>query len=108
MAAVGMGTQTALLEVDGMTPDILRTTNIAVSSAYSKSYAYVYYFAVALGGLAIIASASLRDFDQYLTGHVSRQLYKKKETNEDPLEKVNVQVLRENSVEEASDKQNVV
>lgn len=95
MTAVGAGTQAALLNVTGMNPEILHTTNIAVSTAYSKSYAYVYYFSVALGGLAIIASVCLRDFDQYLTGHVSRQLYHRGETNKDPLEEMDVQVLRE-------------
>ena len=73
-----------------MNSTILRATNVAVSDAYSNSYAYVYYFAVALGGLAIIASICLRDFDQYLTGHVSRQLYHKQEANTDPLEKLDV------------------
>ncbi|CAN9083228.1 unnamed protein product [Alternaria alternata] len=86
MTAAATANQTALLEIDGMTPELLHTTNIAVSDAYSKSYAYVYYFAVAIGGLAIIASLCMRDFDEYLTGHVSRQLYHKKDTSTDPLE----------------------
>jgi hypothetical protein len=86
MAAAAAANQTALLEVEGMTPDILRTTNVAVSDAYSKSYAFVYYFAVAIGVLAIIASICMRDFDKYLTGHVSRQLYSKKDARTDPLE----------------------
>jgi hypothetical protein len=86
MAAAAAANQTALLEIEGMTPDILRTTNIAVSDAYSKSYAYVYYFATAIGVLAIIASVCMRDFDQYLTSHVSRQLYSKKDARTDPLE----------------------
>lgn len=86
MAAAAAANQTALLEVNDMTPDVLRTTNVAVSDARSRSYAYVYYFAVAAGGLAIIASVCMRDFDQYLTGHVSRQLYHKKEAHADSLE----------------------
>jgi hypothetical protein len=86
MAAAAAANQTALLEIEGMTPEILRTTNIAVSDAYSRSYAYVYYFATAIGGLAIIASVCMRDFDQYLTSHVSRQLYSKKDARTDPLE----------------------
>ncbi|KAF2646766.1 fungal trichothecene efflux pump [Massarina eburnea CBS 473.64] len=101
MTAIASGSQASLLAVKGMTPEILSVTNIAVSNAYSKSYAYVYYFAVALGCLAIIASACLRDFDQYLTGHVSRQLYKKGESNTDPLEGADVQVLRNNSIQDA-------
>ncbi|KAI5373862.1 hypothetical protein J4E82_007403 [Alternaria postmessia] len=86
MTAAATANQTALLEIDGMTPELLHTTNIAVSDAYSKSYAYVYYFAVAIGGLAIIASLCMRDFDEYLTGHVSRQLYHKRDMSTDPLE----------------------
>ncbi|KAL1801564.1 hypothetical protein ACET3X_001906 [Alternaria dauci] len=88
MTAAATANQTALVEIDGMTPDLLHTTNIAISDAYSKSYAYVYYFAVAIGGLAIIASLCMRDFDEYLTGHVSRQLYHKRDTSTDPLDLV--------------------
>lgn len=86
MTAAAAANQTALAAIDGMTPALLRTTNIAVSDAYSKSYSYVYYFAVAIGALAIAASVCMRDFDKYLTGHVSRQLYHKKDANTDPLE----------------------
>lgn len=86
MAAAAAANQTALAAIEGMTPELLRTTNIAVSDAYSKSYSYVYYFAVAIGILAIAASVGMRDFDKYLTGHVSRQLYHKKDADTDPLE----------------------
>ena len=86
MAAAAAANQTALAEIDGMTPELLRTTNVAVSDAYSKSYAYVYYFAVAIGVVAIGASVCMRDFDKYLTSHVSRQLYYKKDASTDPLE----------------------
>lgn len=103
MTAISTGTQAALQQVEGMTPSILRATNIAVSDAYAKSYAYVYYFAVALGCLAIIASALLRDFDKYLTGHVSRQLYHKKDANTDPLDAVDLNVMRGKSEEEVKD-----
>ena len=88
MAAAAAANQSALLEVEGMTPDILRATNVAVSDAYSRSYAYVYYFAVAIGVVSIIASVCMRDFDRYLTSHVSRQLYNKKDAHTDPLETV--------------------
>lgn len=88
MTAAAAANQSALTEIEGMTPELLVTTNIAVSDAYSKSYAYVYYFAVAVGVVAIAASICMRDFDKYLTGHVSRQLYHKKDADTDPLEKV--------------------
>ncbi|KAJ4313445.1 hypothetical protein N0V94_006932 [Neodidymelliopsis sp. IMI 364377] len=48
MTATAAAKQIALLEIEGMTPELLRVTNIAVSDAYSKLYAYVYYFAVAI------------------------------------------------------------
>lgn len=86
MLAAATANQSALLEVEGMTADILKTANIAVSDAYSRSYAYVYYFAVAIGGLAIVASLCMRDFDKYLNSHVSRQLYHRGEADTDPLE----------------------
>lgn len=88
MTAAAAANQSALTEIEGMTPELLVTTNIAVSDAYSKSYAYVYYFAVAVGVVAIAASICMRDFDKYLTGHVSRQLYHKKDADTDPLEKM--------------------
>lgn len=86
MTAAAAANQTALAAIEGMTPELLLTTNIAVSDAYSKSYSYVYYFAVAIGVLAIAASVCMRDFDKYLTSHVSRQLYRKKDAHTDPLE----------------------
>ena len=55
---------------------------------------------MAIGCLAIIASVGLRDFDQYLNGHVSRQLYHKKDAQVDPLETMEVNTKRaEESVE---------
>jgi hypothetical protein len=70
-----------------MTKSLL-TTNIAVSDAYSKSYAYICYLAVTFGGLAIIVSLCMRDLDKYLNTHVSRQFYHKRDVQTDPLEAV--------------------
>lgn len=86
MTAAAAANHTALVEIKGMTPELLRVTNIAVSDAYSKSYTYVYYFAVAIGVVAIGASVCMRDFDKYMTNHVSRQLYHRKDADTDPLE----------------------
>ncbi|KAG9197197.1 hypothetical protein G6514_002188 [Epicoccum nigrum] len=88
MTAAAAANQGALTEIEGMTPELLFTTNIAVSDAYSKAYAYVYYFAVAVGVVAIAASVCMRNFDEYLTSYVSRQLYHKKDADTDPLENV--------------------
>lgn len=52
MTAAAAANQSALAAIEGMAPELLRTTNIAVSDACSKSYSYVYYFAVAIGVLA--------------------------------------------------------
>jgi hypothetical protein len=78
--AAAAANQTALAAIEGMTPELLRTTNITINDAYSKSYANVYYFVVAIGVLAIAASVCIRDFDKYLTGHVPRQLYRRMPT----------------------------
>jgi len=87
LKAVATGGEDALKTVPGMTPEILDVTVKSVANAYGQSYAYVYYTAVALGGVCIIAAASLRDFDHYLTNHVSRQVYHKEDTKVDILEK---------------------
>lgn len=81
--------QAALSAIPGVSPSILKIINNNVADAYGHSYAFVYYTAVALGGICIIAALCLRDFDHYLTDHVARQVYRKEETREDPLEKLN-------------------
>ena len=86
MTAAAAANQTTLAAIEDMTPEPSRTTDIAVSDAYSNSYSYVYYFAVAIGVLAIAASVCMRDFDKYLTSHVSRQLYHNRDADTDPLE----------------------
>lgn len=85
MTAITAGTQEALSAVPGMNDKILAVANDTVSDSYSTSYAYVYYFCVALGCLSIIAAACMRDFDDYLTEHVSRQIYTAKESATDPI-----------------------
>ncbi|RYP62292.1 hypothetical protein DL769_007362 [Monosporascus sp. CRB-8-3] len=84
--AVAAGTPQAIAVVPGMTPALLKVTTDAVADSYAASYAYVYYFAMALGVLAIIAGLCLRDFDRYMTNHVPHQIYKKSDTDKDPLD----------------------
>lgn len=93
-SAIASGSQAALKAVPGMTDAILEVTNDTVSTSYASTYAYVYYTAVALGGVSIIAAVLVRDFDQYLNDHVSRQIYHKKETNKDILDLVQRDVER--------------
>lgn len=71
-----------------MTLDILPVITDAVAKSYAAAYSYVYYFAVALGCVSIIAAACSRDFDRYLTDHVPHQIYRKTDTVVDPLEGV--------------------
>lgn len=86
-----LASQEALQAIPGVTPAILTIINQSVADAYGHSYAYVYYAAVALGGICVIAACCLRDFDQYLTDHVARMVYRKEDTKEDPLQKEHVE-----------------
>ncbi|KAL1900983.1 hypothetical protein Sste5346_002046 [Sporothrix stenoceras] len=85
LTAAGAGTQDALLAVPGMNSSILQVANDSISEAYSESYAYVFYTAMALGFVCLIAALCLRDFDHYLTDHVSRQIYHREQTKVDIL-----------------------
>ncbi|KAE8356483.1 fungal trichothecene efflux pump [Aspergillus coremiiformis] len=78
LAAVSTGSQAAIAAVPGMTESLLTTANQGVADSYAASYAYVYYFAMALGAVSILASACAKDFDPYLTDHVPHQIYDKK------------------------------
>jgi hypothetical protein len=86
LGAASSASQAVLEKIPGMTAAILKVTNESVATAYGHAYAYVYYTAVALGVVCILAAASLRDFDHYLTDHVSRQVYHKEDTKADIME----------------------
>ncbi|PGH01475.1 hypothetical protein AJ79_07913 [Helicocarpus griseus UAMH5409] len=88
LTAVAAGSQEAILAVPGMTSKLLSLTNITVSQSYSAAYPYVYYMSIVLGGAGIIGAVCLRDFNHYLTDHVSRQIHAKEETEVDPLQNV--------------------
>ncbi|OAL40510.1 hypothetical protein AYO20_00246 [Fonsecaea nubica] len=85
-AAVEAQSPTALAAVPGMTPRIQAVLTSTIADAYSTAFAYVYYAAVAVGATAIIASLFLKDYDQFLTGHIPRQIYKKDERVKMPEE----------------------
>nr|G0KYA8.1 RecName: Full=Trichothecene efflux pump TRI12; AltName: Full=Trichothecene biosynthesis protein 12 [Trichoderma arundinaceum]CAY87358.1 putative trichothecene efflux pump [Trichoderma arundinaceum] len=70
----------------GMTSNLIQVTNDAVADSYAAAYSYVYYFAMALGVIAIIASACTKDFDHYLTSHVPHQIYAAKDADVDLLD----------------------
>ncbi|KAJ5916116.1 hypothetical protein N7504_000131 [Penicillium tannophilum] len=91
LSVAASASQAALEKIPGMTADILKVTNESVATAYGHAYAYVYYTAVALGVVCILAAASLRDFDHYLTDHVSRQVYHKEDTKADVIESSHIE-----------------
>lgn len=88
MQAITAGTEDALKSVPGMNDDILAVTSTKISEAYAAAYAYPYYTALALALVSLIAALGIRDFDHYLTDHVSRQIYKKGDTDKDILQLV--------------------
>ena len=73
--AVANGTESALASVPGMTDTISTAVTRAVVDANVASYAYVYYSVLAIGGVAIIAACSMRDYDDRLSNHVAKQIY---------------------------------
>ena len=54
-------------------------------------FSYVFYTAMALGIVCLIASICLHDFDHYLTDHVSRQIYHREQTKVDILQAKGIQ-----------------
>nr|AJC98152.1 trichothecene efflux pump [Fusarium dactylidis] len=70
----------------GMTKSTAAVVSRAMADSYTASYANVYYFAMALGVIPILASLCMKNFDQYLTDHVPHQLYDRKKADKDILE----------------------
>ena len=60
-----------------MTAGIEVAVSNALSDGYAAAYAYVYYAAVAVGIVGLIACMSLKNYDNLFTDHVSRQIYNK-------------------------------
>nr|AVM39108.1 putative trichothecene efflux pump [Trichoderma taxi] len=86
LAAAVTGNPQAIAAVPGMTTNLIQVANDAVADSYAAAYSYVYYFAMALGVVAIVASACTKDFDHYLTNHVPHQIYTAKEADVDLLD----------------------
>lgn len=70
----------ALTQVPGMTEAIQLALSTAMESAYADAFAYVYYAAMAVGGVAVIAALCMKDYDPYLTGHIPKQVGKRNYT----------------------------
>jgi hypothetical protein len=73
--AIGAGTPTALAQVSGMTPQINGAVETSLSNAYAAAYAYVYYAAVAVACVGLVACICVKDYDDLFTSHIPRQIY---------------------------------
>ena len=99
--ALALGTPAALAKVPGINPSIEAAVGAAVADGYAAAYAYVYYAAIAVGLIGLFGTLSLllsishrdkgrrlmclaccaiRDYDEYFTSHVPRQIYKTNQT----------------------------
>ncbi len=74
--AIAAGTPKALAAVPGITPEIELAVAESLSNAYAAAYAYVYYAAIAVGGVGLIACICIKDYDKFFTDHVPRQIYR--------------------------------
>lgn len=86
LTAIGRGSRHAFAAVPDMTESMISITNTKVSDAYAASYAYPAYTAMALGVAALVLAILIRDFDHYLSDHVSSQIYHKSDIRQDILE----------------------
>jgi hypothetical protein len=75
LEAITAGTSAALAKVPGINPHIEAALAPALSTAYAAAYAYVYYAAVAIGLVGLIACCFVKDYDPYFNNHVPRQIY---------------------------------
>lgn len=55
--------------------EIQLTISNAIEDAYGDAFQYVYYAALAVGGVAIIAALFMKDYDKYMTNHTPKQVY---------------------------------
>ncbi|OQV08550.1 hypothetical protein CLAIMM_12803 [Cladophialophora immunda] len=76
------GTPGTLSKVPGVTVSINEAVEAALIVAYTAAYSYVYYAAIAFGCVGLISCFCMRDYDQYLTNHVPRQIYRIKDRQE--------------------------
>lgn len=85
-AAVANGTPAALEAVPGFNAEVGTALASSLSASYAAAYAYVYYAAVAVGCCGIIAACCMKDYDDLLTTHISRQIYHKGEGVTGPVD----------------------
>jgi hypothetical protein len=78
--AIAAQSPEAFAAVPGLTPEIQIAVSDSLIAAYSWAFKYVYYAALAIGGVAVIAASFLKDYDPLMTGHMPKQLYASGET----------------------------
>jgi hypothetical protein len=89
-AAISAGTPSALAKVSGMTPQIEAAVGSSLSNAYAAAYAYVYYAAVAVACVGLVACICVKDYDGFFTSHVPRKIYASGEKESFKSEDANV------------------
>ncbi|PMD49988.1 trichothecene efflux pump [Hyaloscypha bicolor E] len=73
--AIAAQSTAAFAAVPGFTLEVEAAVSSALVEAYSSAFKYVYYTALAIGSVAIIAAAFLKDYDPLMTGHLPKQVY---------------------------------
>ncbi|KAL6246018.1 hypothetical protein RBB50_007171 [Rhinocladiella similis] len=67
----------AFAKPPGMAKQIQAAVALALENAYADAFAYVYYAALAVGGVAVVAALCIKDYDSYMTGHVPKQVHRR-------------------------------
>ncbi|CZR65194.1 uncharacterized protein PAC_15094 [Phialocephala subalpina] len=86
-AAIGVGTETAMEGVPGITPGIIAAVGDAVKVAYSQAFKTVYLTSIAFGGLSIIAALFITSIDDLMTNFVARKMRGQETKNIDSMDK---------------------
>jgi hypothetical protein len=76
LQAIAIGTPAAMEKVPGINSGIEAAVGAELPYAYAAAYAYVYYAAMAVASVGLIACLFVKDYDPFLTNHVPRQIYK--------------------------------
>jgi hypothetical protein len=73
---IAYGNKAGILEIPGMTPQILQTIFEAAISAFTKSYQLIYLVSLAFGGTTIIFALLVdgKALDEKMTTDISRKL----------------------------------
>lgn len=103
-AAIKVGTPDALTAVPGMTPQILAVVGSSLADGYAAAYAYVYYAAIAVGGVGLIGECfsqscmipanqnSQPASVSRTTTHISPAMFRDKSIAKEPLSKARTRI----------------